>query len=721
MQLTEEVREKLIARHHALMKLAKYLEGDTNDFISFLKNVFLFEKNLEQERDPGHAQCNLIAQILHNEQQLRKVIFTEEWQHVLEYFILPNNATELLDIFYQLELGNPSSTGRATQLRAKLIRDAFFQNKARSGMIAYSNTFLKFVFSPDQPRWNITQIDWDITEYQGTQRIVGEPVISLGFPNPDGPEIYRQLFGLLGSERKAAATLAIRGLTTDNQALQFIAREILEKLDWDLPSMQTWFTSTLSPLQESFVEWQKNALLEREFSSNGIQFITDALYYFERTNPEIHAKLKARLENLGFLLAEVEKPSGYDFSNQIAKGSIIRSKPMIKYYWPEDDNWCVFYPGKCNFSAGPVPMFLQELERLAKESVLQPRFEDIEIVKDLLLYIQLGDKVPKPPILPVYNALRRWLEALGQKQDYRNLENFCSYAKIFRPHLHIPAVGEKPTSIASREHKLIPKLAPEQKPGIIVGIKQAGIVIPGDRMPLCLPGIYWIATSESPSEKTIEVAPPRPAESVAKVTDATTTIPIQNAEQFTEAWKDFEKIKNVQEFLIRVKQLLEAMSEMEDDTWKKLCQIITNFNKTQPQPIIFCPNRKITAAQFKEMEASGKFRFKIAHTNRWEEGWMLAQEPELDQCMVLVASGIPSKVIQTIQKLHIWAKAQHYRTDMERIELIRCNFLSFLKHKPQREALRHLLEFYDEYPSESQKSKEDREILKAWLDKEDKE
>ncbi len=700
MQLIEESLPKLLARHNSLMALAKYLEGDVNDFINFLKNVFLLEKNLEQERDSGNAQCSLIAQILTSEQQLKKVIFTEEWQHAQEYFLFRNNAANLLDIFYQLELGNQDCSGLPSQLRQKLIREAFFITHA--DFIEYGQTKVKFVFTPDKPSWTLVNIEWNVREYQGMPQVFGTPVISLGFPNPDGPEIYRHLFAFTGTEKKAAATLGIHGLLTENQGLQNIAKEILQKLDLNLSEMRIWFASCPSPLQEGFEQWAKVDILEREFSSTWLQFLTDSLSFFEKNSFTWFQQLKARMENFGLVLGEMEKPNGYDFSNDVPKGNIMRTRPLIKYYWPENDTWMPIFPGKCSFSAGPVPMFLQELERLTKDGLLQPRPEDLEIVKDLLLYIHLGDKVPKPPILPVYNALRRWFESLGQKQDSKTIETLCIYAKIFRPQIIIPMVGEKPTTIANREHKLIPKLAPEYKPGTIVGIKQAGIVIPGDRMPLCLPGVYWIASFDMASQS---------------VTDATTTIPVGNPEQFNEAWQQLKESKNSQELLAVVRKLLQDMSSLSDLTWETICDTITDFNSRNAPKIIFLPNRQITASQFKELEVSGKFRFKIAHTNRWEEGWVLAQEPGLEMCILVVASGIPSKLLQSIQKLHIWAKTQHYQGPLEPLDMMRCNFVSFLKEKTQRKSLEQLLKFYDENPSDSQKSKEDRELLKAWLDK----
>lgn len=697
--LTQETKEKLLARHQAFIRLAHYLEGDVADYINFLKNVFLLEKNLEQDRDSGNAQCSLMGQILQTESQIKKIIFTEEWQQAAEHFSLPNNATELLDLLYQLELGNPNCSERPLQLRTKLVRQALFQNSHHPGIVAYNNTLIKFIFTADKPRWTLSKIEWGIQERQGNPLIVGEPVISLGIPNPDGPELYRYLFGVMGSERQAAAALAIRAAATENSPLREMATTILNQLPWGLEEVKGWFVD-IPALQESLAQWLKLENLDREFSAAGLQFLTDAMVVCEKSNPTIYQQLKQRLAILGLSVTEAEKPSGYDFSNDVPKGNIIRTRPIVKYYWPEDDTWSPVFPGKCNFSAGPVPIFLQEIEKLKKNKQILPRPEDYDIVRDLLLFIQLGDKVPKPPILPVYNALRRWLEALAQKQDFKALENLCSYAKIFRPLIHIPTIGEKPVSIANREHKLIPKLAPEHKPGMIVGIKQAGIVIPGERMPLCLPGIYWVAT--------LDLAPP-------PVTDATTTIPIGNPDQFREAWQKLDQCEQPQELLTVAKKLLQDMSNIEEKSWETIQNTMSSFNETHNPKIIFWPHRKITATQFKELETSGKYRFKIAHTNRWEEGWLLAQEPGMDQCLLIISSGIPSKIVQIIQKLHIWAKAQHYQTDSERIDLIRCNFLSFLKATPQREALGKLLAFYDQYPSDLQKTKEDREFLKNWL------
>ncbi|HNZ66673.1 MAG TPA: hypothetical protein PKM32_04830, partial [Planctomycetota bacterium] len=107
MYLSEERKSQLLARHSALLELSKYLDvKDESQWLNYVKNVFLFEKNLESSKDPSYAQSLLFTDLLSSDKQLKKVILSKEWQKANEYFTLSHNATDLLDTFYQLEIGN---------------------------------------------------------------------------------------------------------------------------------------------------------------------------------------------------------------------------------------------------------------------------------------------------------------------------------------------------------------------------------------------------------------------------------------------------------------------------------------------------------------------------------------------------------------------------------------------------------------------------------------
>jgi hypothetical protein len=296
--------------------------------------------------------------------------------------------------------------------------------------------------------------------------------------------------------------------------------------------------------------------------------------------------------------------------------------------------------------------------------MVQPRAEDLEVVKNLLLYITLGEKVPKPPILPIYNALRRWLEAIAEKEDYKTLENFCTHTKILRPHVQILCVGEMPFSIANREHKLIPRLAPEHKTGTIVGIKKAGIMVSDERMPLCLPGEYWVARQDSSLQHLIELVSPKM---------------VDTEEPFQKAWQNLLSHENPEDIAIVLRKLLKDMTDLNPELWQAICDTVAEVNKKEERKIVFLSCTKLTYNQMRDLGENLEFRLKIAHTQRVEEGVVMSQEPGLGQGVVVVGSGISPKLLQALQGIYEWAKTKGYIETTENwMELVRCNFFSFL-------------------------------------------
>ncbi|NUM35689.1 MAG: hypothetical protein HUU50_14170, partial [Candidatus Brocadiae bacterium] len=465
MQLSDEKKEQLLARHFTLMKLVKYIECSTENFIGFLKNTFLFEKNIETGKDPAYAQSSMFRELLRSELHLKKILLSQEWQQASEYFVVPHNASDLLEFFSQIESGALVCESKAFEIRRKLIQEAFFTAEKSKGKARYNRTLFHFVFHEETPPWTAQSIEWEVEESQGEQCLVGQPVISLGVPKPDGPEIYRNLYALTGSEKKAACILMIHSLLTQNLSLKTTAEEILDKIDLGSSRLKDWMDQAPFELKRAFAKWAKENTIEQELSTEGLCFLANAMAYLEQNESPGYAYLKNRIEGFGLELEIMDKPVGYDFSNFVPKGGIVIGQARIKYYWPQENRWELVVPGKCCLSAGAVPLFLQEIEKLTQLGELEPREEDFHAVKELLLYIQLGDKVTKPPMLPIYNALRRWMENLASKESYKAIENLCEHAKVFRPHIQIPAVGEKPFSISNREHKLISRLALDQKPG----------------------------------------------------------------------------------------------------------------------------------------------------------------------------------------------------------------------------------------------------------------
>ena len=697
MQMSERIRERWLKRHKALVGLASYLHGSKESFIDFFKNIFLFEKNVEQGKDPGQAQCNLVRLILNSEQQLRKVIFTQEWQQAMEYLVVPDNASRLLDACYQLEVGNSEAPGKTAQLRYQVLSSAFFSGE-RQGQSEYAGVPLQFVFSKEIARWSLRDIRWNIAASGGEARIVGEATISVGVPCPDGPALYRTLFAVCGCEKKAAAMLAVQGIIHDNHELQAMVAQVLAQIEPESDELSRWLEPAPPFLKKWWQQWRDSPMPLREFSPAGLEFLTEALNYLEEQAPEGAAWLKQRLENWGYCLEEVEIPNGYDFSDQVAPGDIIRSKPAIKAYWPPENKWQVVFPGKCHFSAGSPPMFLKEIENLANAKTIVIRPEDLEFVKNMLLYICLEGKVPKPPILRVYNALRRWFEALAEKGNDRSLEKLCACARVFRPHIQIPCVGEKPFSIANREHRLLPRLAPEYVPGTIVAIKSAGIMVPAEKMAMFLPGVYWVARHNSPLENLLALIEPL-------ATDAD--------ENFRRAWQGMLAREPSADITIILKKLLKDMTALAPEIWENVCKVIAERKGKDSIP--FVVHRRLTYEQFKQLDSQSEFRLKIAHTHKIEPGTVISQQPGTKQTVVVVASGISTRLLQAIEFLYKWSRSQGcILTQDNWLDMVRCSFLEFLLDRQQQAEIGILLDFYRSHPSPPAEARESVITIERW-------
>jgi hypothetical protein len=181
----------------------------------------------------------------------------------------------------------------------------------------------------------------------------------------------------------------------------------------------------------------------------------------------------------------------YRFSKQKNIGECLEKEPSLEYYWPLEKKIEIVLPACSIISAGPQPLFLEKIHELQQKQKINPRPQDLEAVQQFLLFISLGEsKLSKPALLPVYNALQRWLKALEKEQNL--LEELCLHAQIFRPHIYIPHVGEKIFGFANKNHQIV--LEPSSLPeGTILKIKEAGIVVGDAQIPLFLKGTYWVA------------------------------------------------------------------------------------------------------------------------------------------------------------------------------------------------------------------------------------
>jgi len=700
MYLSEERKSQLLARHSALLELSKYLDvKDESQWLNYVKNVFLFEKNLESSKDPSYAQSLLFTDLLSSDKQLKKVILSKEWQKANEYFTLSHNATDLLDTFYQLEIGNLECTEKNKLLRTKLIRNAFFIQDVK-GQVQHNKVALSFVFSENTPRWDIEHIEWNIQEQQGESVLVGVPYISLGMPKPDGNEMYREIFAVTGSEKKAVAILGVQSLLWNNQPMRITAKEVMDKLPNDIDKLKELANKLPADLKRVFQTWLQRDVLEREFTKTGLSFLCDMLYCFSQSGyKKEEVYLLDRFDTFGFRLDKVSKTTGYDFSATVPLHETIYSKPTISCYIPKDNVWEELLTGKASISAGPVPPFLQEAYHLVGIGKLQPRPEDFQAVKDLFLFIQYGEKVPKPPILPIYNALRRWLEELSRNEEYKYLEKLCNLARILRPYIHIPCLGEKPCGLLDRDHKIILKLAPDQKPGVIIGIKQAGILVPEERLPLCLPGVYWVARQQTCLEKLLEM---------------NSGMILEAPEEIRDAWKILGKEVQKDALLVFLNYLLADIGKLPIEQWEMICNTIKDWNNSQEKPIPFLAAKLITYEEFQELESNKEYRIKLAHTLKVGEGTVISQELTAEQCIIVLGSGVPPKLLQSIETLYKWALERKFMAPENTIEAIRCRLKTFLESKEQIQPLQELIVFC-KTSAEFETVKEDVEILEGWL------
>ncbi len=488
----------MLARHQSLTQLARHVEGDRRQFLSFLESVLSLEKNLEEKEDSAVPQCCIMAHLFSNEKHLKKIMVSQEWQQASEYLIVPSNEAAILDLYYRLEIGNiQSSDPEVSKLRRQILYNAFFKPPANKGETRVGNGVIKFVLA-DSKRWSLEAIVWEIEQRPQGNHISGKLLVSVGKPTPDGPPIYQDIFALCGYELPAIATIAVRGLLKNDFALKMLSQDLLKPIAFDIDKLLDLFKDAPASLQKNLQDWAKQDTLEREFSSGGLDIFRELLSFAQLHQESSYDYCRKRLLNFGFALPDMEEVKVYEFSEEVPLGEIITHRPTLQYYWPPDDAWETILKGYWSISAGPLPTFLEKIYKLAEAGLIEPRGSDVEAVRQLLFYIRVGDKkMAKSPILPVYNAVRRWLESLSQKGEHKALESLCHHGKILRPHLQIPCVGEKPLSFPGKPHTLLPRSAPEFEAGTIVGIQEAGLMVPSDKMPLCLPGIYWVAAAKN--------------------------------------------------------------------------------------------------------------------------------------------------------------------------------------------------------------------------------
>ncbi len=525
--LSSEEKERLLARHQALTNLVHHIPANTSHYFSFLDILYKFEKTLELQQPTESIEIQILSNLVQNEHDLRKVFFSKEWKKVKDYFSCISKAETLIDVCNLLEIGNlEGSLSETEDLRKEILAQAFFENF--NGKTIYKKVALFFVFSDAIPRWSVERILWDDSNLsEDPKEVFGEMKISLGTPPLNYQNhLYRNIFAVCGDEIKSAGVIALESLRGENRELEKLTQQIILDIDFELSSFQENLKNIPKEQRKKLQEWQNKNALEREFSSHGLVFLAELLITLESNFPLEYSFVKNRLARWGMYPCEQEKTIDYDFCEDHGKGQVVYRQMALDYFWPPDKQRKIAFPGKSFVCAGSPPRFLQEIKKLEKFAKLSLREGDLQNVKQMLLYLQLGEKVPKPPILPVYNALRRWFETLAEQEDHESIEKMCVYAKIFRPHIYIPFVGEK-VSFSDKQHEIIyiseelSKKTPnkpieevsqntekeqnaqkEQERGTILKIKKAAIIIPKGNMPLCLAGKFVVAGK---SEKEQEV------------------------------------------------------------------------------------------------------------------------------------------------------------------------------------------------------------------------
>ena len=236
----------------------------------------------------------------------------------------------------------------------------------------------------------------------------------------------------------------------------------------------------------------------------------------------------------------------------------------------------------------------------------------------------LEKKIPSPPLLPVYNSLRRLFEIV---EDKDTIEKLCEYAQIFRPFVSIPFVGEILSPQECLSHKCITRETNNHQDGCILEITKAAIIVKKSKMPLCLPGEFIVAKSYRSYKKVLEL---------------TTPLVAILGEEFQNLWENLpSQPQNLTSFL---KILLLNTAMLNEELWNEVCKIGTEQN------LNFITKQKIAASTIHK-EKFAQVKFRIAHEDKHSEGTILSQSGD-EVNIVTVASGIPSKIIHHFENMH---------------------------------------------------------------------
>ena len=98
------------------------------------------------------------------------------------------------------------------------------------------------------------------------------------------------------------------------------------------------------------------------------------------------------MEKHGIVFRPESKPCGYNFNNNIDIENIVNEIPTVNYYWADESRLQKLHPGYSYYSAGPAPKFYSELQDLLAKHQLKLKKEDIEIIKQMLLFVVVGEK-----------------------------------------------------------------------------------------------------------------------------------------------------------------------------------------------------------------------------------------------------------------------------------------------------------------------------------------
>ena len=555
-RLNEENIRRILTRHQALVNLVYHLQANIDEFFDFLQCIQAFEKALETGDNAPGLLCTIFEYLIKDEYHLKRLFFSQEWQIARDHFQVSTNEDALIDVCNVLEIGCKDQVvmPKTIALRRKLLHNAFFMDQ--SGQVKYKDVLIEFVFSDEVVRWSIIKIAWQL--HRDTElKLCGKIYISLGkLPDYDS-DLYKKFFAVFGSKKQTVANIALGSLATDDNNLKELAQKLLIDVDFELAQLLDKTKGLPENWQKSLEDWQTKPCLYREFAPESLAFLLELMVFCEKHAFMVYEYLKQRFLQFGFMLLELKSPKLYEFSEDIPEGEVISCQPILKYYWPPDDLVKTATASQSFLSAGKAPAFLKEIQKLAKQGKISLRDEDFHIARQMLLYLKLGDKVPRPPLSPLYNALRRWLEALTNAEEYILLEQLCNYAKIFRPTVHIPCVGEKLSDTEGRRHKIQERLAPDKKPGTILNIKKSAIIISKGSIPLFLKGEYILARAFSIREKFLEVLSPLLVED-------------DNAD-FQRAWKNLCHHEDLEDILIVLRSLARSQENLEASSWNVIC------------------------------------------------------------------------------------------------------------------------------------------------------